>query len=121
MCANHFSFPHKKDDFYIYFSFSGGTLALCIIGIPILLILIFVVAVNILQSKKPSILPRVLQTWEWLPKPLHSLQPYDACCLSLPCCKSCRNIEQENNELQKVEVTKDGVENQAYEGSDTKF
>ncbi|XP_071532209.1 sodium-dependent phosphate transport protein 2B-like [Panulirus ornatus] len=106
---------------FVFLLSMGGTLALCILGIPIVLLLIFVVIINVLQSKKPSILPRFLHTWDWLPKPLHSLQPYDACCLSLPCCKSCRDAEQDNNELQKVEVTKDGVENQAYEGSDTKF
>lgn len=91
-----------------------------IVGIPIVVLLATAVIINVIQAKKRSLLPSFLQSWDWLPKPLHSLQPYDACCLSLPCCKSCRVGQDE--ELNHVEVTKDNcVDNQAFESTDTKF
>ncbi|KAG0714953.1 Sodium-dependent phosphate transport protein 2A [Chionoecetes opilio] len=101
----------------------SGPLVMGVVGIPIVAIFVLAVIINIIQAKKRSILPKFLQTWDWLPKPLHSLQPYDACCLSLPCCKSCREVEDE--ELDHVEVKKENkdnsVENQAFENTDTKF
>lgn len=111
---------------FVFLLSLGGSLVLGIVGIPLVVILIISIIINVLQSKKPSFLPKVLRTWDWLPKPLHSLQPYDSCCVSLPCCKSCRESPEDEfekeSELQKVEVTKeDGKDNQAFEGSDTKF
>ncbi|MPC28564.1 Sodium-dependent phosphate transport protein 2A [Portunus trituberculatus] len=104
---------------FVFILSLGGPLVLAIVGIPIVVLLVIVVIINIIQAKKRSILPGFLQTWDWLPKPLHSLQPYDACCLSLPCCKSCRVTEEE---LNHVEITKDNcIENPGFESSDTKF
>ncbi|XP_063874365.1 sodium-dependent phosphate transport protein 2B-like isoform X2 [Scylla paramamosain] len=104
---------------FVFILSLGGPLVLAIVGIPIVVLLVIVVIINIIQAKKRSILPGFLQTWDWLPKPLHSLQPYDACCLSLPCCKSCRVTEEE---LNHVEITKDNcIENPAFESTDTKF
>ncbi|XP_069947694.1 sodium-dependent phosphate transport protein 2B [Cherax quadricarinatus] len=107
---------------FVFLLSLGGSLALYIVGLPIVIILFLVVIINILQRKKPSFLPAFLQTWNWVPRPLRSLQPYDSCCLALPCCRSCRNPEDQIDELQKVEVTKSvGRENKAYEGTDTVF
>ncbi|KAG7166439.1 Sodium-dependent phosphate transport protein 2A-like 2 [Homarus americanus] len=107
---------------FVFLLSLGGSLALYIVGVPLVITLVFVFIINILQYKKPSLLPRFLQTWNWLPMPLHSLQPYDACCLALPCCKSCRVADAGNNELSSVEVPKDsGLENQAFERTDTRF
>lgn len=104
---------------FVFILSLGGPLVLAIVGIPIVALLAIVVIINIIQAKKRSILPGFLQTWDWLPKPLHSLQPYDTCCLSLPCCKSCRVPEEE---LNHVEITKENcVENPAFESTDTKF
>ena len=50
---------------------------LCVIGIPILILLIFVVVVNFMQRKTAKFLPEILKTWDFLPLPLHSLEPYD--------------------------------------------
>ncbi|XP_038077506.1 sodium-dependent phosphate transport protein 2A-like [Patiria miniata] len=47
------------------------------VGIPFLLLMIFVIIVNILQRKKKSILPKKLQTWEEFPHWMHSLEPID--------------------------------------------
>lgn len=104
---------------FVFILSLGGPLVLAIVGIPIVALLAIVVIINVIQAKKRSILPGFLQTWDWLPKPLHSLQPYDTCCLSLPCCKSCRVPEEE---LNHVEITKENcVENPAFESTDTKF
>ena len=45
--------------------------------LPFVLILLFVIIVNIFQRKAPHILPKRLQDWEWLPKWLRSLEPFD--------------------------------------------
>ncbi|ESO89815.1 hypothetical protein LOTGIDRAFT_192771, partial [Lottia gigantea] len=55
----------------------GGWQVLVGVGTPLLLLIIFVIIVNILQAKKPSILPSKLQNWQFLPEPLRSLEPYD--------------------------------------------
>lgn len=48
----------------------------CVLG-PILILIILIIIINIIQTKKPSLLPKLLQTWDFLPKWLHSLEPYD--------------------------------------------
>ena len=61
-----------------------------------LLIGLFVSAVNALQRRHPEKLPAKLRTWEWLPAPLRSLEPYDKkifgplgkMCI---CCKLCQD------------------------------
>ena len=47
------------------------------IMIPIACLIIFVVVVNVLQLKKPGVLPKVLRTWVWLPYMCRSLEPID--------------------------------------------
>lgn len=104
------------------FYFTGGPYALYFVGLPLLILFVLVVILNIMQIKCPQILPNVLKNWNWLPKPLHSLSPYDKCCLALPCCKTCRTATEESNELEKVEVEKPtGLENQGYDSNDTRF
>lgn len=106
---------------FVFILSLGGPLVMGIVGIPLIVILGLAVIINVIQAKKRSILPKFLQTWDWLPKPLHSLQPYDACCLSLPCCKSCREANNDDD-LSQVEVTKENAaDNPAFESTDTKF
>lgn len=45
--------------------------------VPIAFIIIIIVIINIIQSKRPNALPKKLRTWEFLPAPLHSFKPYD--------------------------------------------
>ncbi|XP_064116781.1 sodium-dependent phosphate transport protein 2B-like [Macrobrachium nipponense] len=106
---------------FVFILSLGGPIVLGVIGVPILVVMFLAIIINIIQNKKPDILPQKFRTWDWLPKPLHSLEPYDATCLALPCCRSCR-AEQGTNELQSVEVVKENAhENQAYEENiDTK-
>ncbi|XP_071502414.1 sodium-dependent phosphate transport protein 2C-like [Diadema antillarum] len=47
------------------------------IGSPLILLAIFIVVVNVLQTKKPHFLPEKLRTWDFLPLCLHSLAPLD--------------------------------------------
>merc|ERR1711915_249106 len=54
-----------------------GPLALYLTLIPTALIIIFVTIINILQRKAHKRLPKVLQTWEFLPEPLRLLEPLD--------------------------------------------
>ena len=47
------------------------------VAIPIIILVIFIVVVNNLQVKKPDSLPKKLQSWDFLPLGLRSLEPYD--------------------------------------------
>ncbi|XP_054646429.1 sodium-dependent phosphate transport protein 2B-like [Dunckerocampus dactyliophorus] len=76
------------------------------IGAPFIVLVIFVVIVNIMQSRCPRFLPRFLRTWNFLPRPLHSLAPWDAmvtstmgfcghyCCCFCRCCECCQKGEK---------------------------
>lgn len=55
-------------------------------------IIITVIVINILQSRRPDWLPVSMRTWDFLPKPLHSLDPYDKLfSKTLLCSKSCKD------------------------------
>jgi sodium-dependent phosphate cotransporter len=55
----------------------AGTSVLLGVCVPILLLIIVVVIINVLQSKKPEVLPVQLRSWLFVPEPLRSLEPYD--------------------------------------------
>jgi len=55
----------------------AGTNVLLGVALPIVLLLLIVAVINILQSKKPEILPRQFRSWAFVPEPLRSLEPYD--------------------------------------------
>ncbi|XP_056234845.1 solute carrier family 34 member 2b [Seriola aureovittata] len=77
------------------------------VGVPIIVLVVFVVIVNVMQSRCPRRLPRVLRDWDFLPRPLRSLAPWDAvvsstfgfcgkhCCCCCRCCKCCKKDEDE--------------------------
>lgn len=50
---------------------------------PIVLLILFAIVVNILQRKCPRVLPKRMQTWDFLPLWMHSLKPYDKPMISL--------------------------------------
>jgi len=70
-------------------SLAGWYVLLAVLG-PLVILIAVVIIINVMQSKRPNWLPSVLRSWDWLPLPLRSLQPYDrvitACCR----CKRCR-------------------------------
>uniref|UniRef100_A0AAR2L697 Sodium-dependent phosphate transport protein 2B n=1 Tax=Pygocentrus nattereri TaxID=42514 RepID=A0AAR2L697_PYGNA len=47
------------------------------VGVPVLTVVVFVVVVNIMQSRCSHCLCPALRSWDFLPKPLHSLKPWD--------------------------------------------
>uniref|UniRef100_A0A8C3A064 Sodium-dependent phosphate transport protein 2B n=1 Tax=Cyclopterus lumpus TaxID=8103 RepID=A0A8C3A064_CYCLU len=69
------------------------------VGVPFVALVVFAIVVNVMQSRCVRFLPSCLQNWDFLPRPLHSMEPWDAavtavfgfcgkrCCC---CCKCCR-------------------------------
>ncbi|KAJ4946048.1 hypothetical protein JOQ06_023723 [Pogonophryne albipinna] len=80
------------------------------VGVPIVALVIFVIVVNVMQSQCERFLPRILRSWEFLPRPLHSMEPWDAvvqsmfgfcgrrCCC---CCKCCRTEEEDQEKMKR--------------------
>ena len=79
-----------------------------IVGLPLFILLVLVILINVLQNKAPRFLPSFLRTWEWLPLPLRSLEPYDRCCLTLPCCRSCRDAQLASTDEELGSVPRKG-------------
>ncbi len=77
------------------------------VGVPILVFAVLVIIINVMQSRFPRFLPGFLRSWDFLPRPLHSLAPWDAvvtkafgccskrCCCCCKCCKCCKMEEDE--------------------------
>lgn len=55
----------------------AGTYVFITIVVPMILFVIILVIINILQNKRPSVLPPKLRSWEWTPTWMRSLKPYD--------------------------------------------
>uniref|UniRef100_A0AAQ5Y5F6 Sodium-dependent phosphate transport protein 2B n=1 Tax=Amphiprion ocellaris TaxID=80972 RepID=A0AAQ5Y5F6_AMPOC len=78
------------------------------VGVPIVVLVVFVIIVNMMQSRWPRYLPTVLRNWDFLPRPLHSMAPWDrmvtsslafcgtrcCCCCNCKCCKCCQKEEE---------------------------
>ena len=47
------------------------------VGLPIVIFIVAIAIINKLQSSRPQSLPEKLHDWDFLPKGLHSLEPYD--------------------------------------------
>uniref|UniRef100_A0A8C2TD06 Sodium-dependent phosphate transport protein 2A n=1 Tax=Coturnix japonica TaxID=93934 RepID=A0A8C2TD06_COTJA len=65
------------------------------VGAPFLGLLFFVGLVNVLQVRSPGRLPKWLQSWDFLPAWMHSLQPLDSLITraTLCCTDRCRSPE----------------------------
>ncbi|XP_065261389.1 sodium-dependent phosphate transport protein 2B [Emys orbicularis] len=96
-------------------SVAGWQVLLGVCG-PILLALITVVVINVLQSKRPNILPTKLQNWDFLPRWMHSLKPWDNVitsalsfcgryCFCNKCCKCCKGNTEDELAKDKQEKT----------------
>ncbi|EDV27822.1 Sodium-dependent phosphate transport protein 2B [Trichoplax sp. H2] len=55
----------------------AGWYVLLAVGGPVVLLLIAILIINVLQQRRPKVLPKKLRTWEWAPIWLKSLEPYD--------------------------------------------
>ena len=62
-----------------FMALSLNTTVMIVVLVPLGVIFVFVVVVNVMQSYETSRkwLPPILRNWDFLPKPLHSLEPYD--------------------------------------------
>ena len=90
---------------------SLNDIVFAVLGIPFLIIIIFIVVVNIMQRKCPRYLPKVLKSWDFLPLFLHSLEPYDRVITGWKCCNKCTQAT--------VEVDPEaGIENHAKENGE---
>lgn len=108
----------------------AGPIVFMSVGIPLVVLLLVVVVINIIQNKKPNWLPEKLQNWDFLPEPLHSLDPYDRLLSKCSCCRKCdKNKEtavdsSEPSTIFKVEEAEYkeaylGVDNLSYDHSST--
>uniref|UniRef100_A0A4W5MHX6 Sodium-dependent phosphate transport protein 2B n=1 Tax=Hucho hucho TaxID=62062 RepID=A0A4W5MHX6_9TELE len=82
----------------------AGWQALVGVAVPIVVLAIFIIIVNLMQTRCPRYLPSRLRNWDFLPRPLHSMAPWDRvvmsgmafcgtrCCC---CCKCCQKTEDE--------------------------
>lgn len=94
----------------IYFLFPAVVFAISLagvdvlmgIGIPILVLIVAIAVVKVIQKKRPKILPRKLQTWDFLPEWMHSLAPYDRRITSvkkrLTCCCTNNDADKEDGQ-----------------------
>merc|ERR1712088_883813 len=76
---------HAKDSVQIalvHLLSLAGAIVIYVVFIPIAALLLLVILVNLLQRRKPTLLPSKLQTWEFLPLLVRSLEPYDRLVIS---------------------------------------
>ena len=103
---------------FMFFIIPGAFFAVSLAGrIPFLtmtaavgVIGVFVIVVNIMQSKFNNRLPRFLKTWKWLPKCLRSLEPMDKVVKKLmsvfsKCChcKKCDPPKEDDDDVDMYE------------------
>ena len=55
----------------------AGPIVIYVVLVPLATLFLLVVLVNLLQNKSPKLLPFKLRSWDFLPEPLHSLEPVD--------------------------------------------
>ncbi|XP_075705598.1 sodium-dependent phosphate transport protein 2B isoform X2 [Rhinoderma darwinii] len=97
----------------------AGWQALVGVAVPIVFVIIVVIIISVLQSKCPRVLPNILKTWDFLPKWMHSLKPWDiwmsalslfcgryfcCCCKKCKCCKCCQDKEDEEASVDKPQA-----------------
>lgn len=82
------------------------------VAVPLVVLLLIVIIINVMQRRWPNYLPKVLRSWDFLPRPLHSLAPWVAVvtvCLA-GCTKHCVSrlkCRGKEVELKEVEIYKD--------------
>ncbi|XP_015918963.1 sodium-dependent phosphate transport protein 2B [Parasteatoda tepidariorum] len=69
----------------------AGPIVFAAVGGPVLLFFVVVIAINIIQRKRSSLLPLKLRDWSFLPMWAHSLDPLDRAISRLCCC--CKSLQ----------------------------
>nr|XP_054756724.1 sodium-dependent phosphate transport protein 2B-like [Lytechinus pictus] len=95
----------------------AGNIYLFVIGGIVLFIFLVVLFLNIIQKKRPSILPKPLRTWEFLPWWLHSLKPLDY----VFGCRWCRQQLQSESDRKSIIIASNGKENEVNGLSNAAF
>lgn len=75
----------------------AGPIVLLAVSVPLATLLLFIVIVNVMQKKAPSLLPAQLRTWDMLPLWMHSLQPLDSLIAKLACCACCKRLTTQSH------------------------
>ncbi|XP_062977639.1 sodium-dependent phosphate transport protein 2A [Elgaria multicarinata webbii] len=83
------------------------------VGVPFLSLLACVALVNIMQSRSPGRLPKWLQSWDFLPYWLHSLQPMDGLIsrATLCCANHCSGSQDEHGDMSPRMKAQAGLHN----------
>ncbi|XP_075901508.1 sodium-dependent phosphate transport protein 2B-like [Nelusetta ayraudi] len=82
------------------------------VAVPLVVLLIVVIIINVMQSRWPDRLPKVLRSWDFLPRPLHSMAPWDAvvtscltgCSKHCCCCCKCKSCSAEQMETKDITI-----------------
>jgi len=75
----------------------AGTIPVIVVAAIVVILFVFICGVNLLRSKKPSLLPSFLLSWKWLPVWLRSLEPYDRFFTQYALCKKLRDKSRDTN------------------------
>jgi len=84
----------------------AGAVPLYLATFLLISVIVFSVTVTQLQSSAPHRLPAQLRTWDWLPAPLHSLDPWDRAIVRAVSCCCSREAEEAGAELKEVIITR---------------
>merc|ERR1719220_95265 len=94
----------------------AGSVALFVVLIPVAVVILLVLTISMIQKHKPSILPEMIRTWDFLPEPLRSLDPLDRIIGKLNCLKLCRkSSEMSKPEIDLETATSSHYNNTAYQ------
>ena len=92
--------------------------------IPVIVITLAVIIVNVLQDKKPEVLPETLRDWDFLPYCLRSLEPMDKqiqklhnCCRKRCCCCCSSKNSKEDDTDGRISHDPQGRMNEAMSSS----
>ena len=78
----------------------AGWLYLGLFFCPLIIVVLLVLSINFIKTRKPEILPNLLKNWDFLPEPLRSLKPYDKIIFKyLYCCKCCNKLKQPDKRI----------------------
>jgi len=86
----------------------AGPVYLYIVLVPVALVIIATSIITKMQQKFPDYLPKKLRSWDFLPKPLISLDPYDrviqkmiSCNMAQYVTRGCRKSRRITNPIMK--------------------
>ena len=85
----------------------AGWYVLLAVFAPIVVLLLAIIGINVLQSKRPNFLPAKLRSWDWLPLPLHSLEPYDR--IITVCCRCRRCSRRDADHISDLNVSQSEI------------